>query len=52
MDLDNDGFPVTSVREIKILFDLSHPNIIRLKEVVVGFKTDRYLFLILILVYF
>jgi hypothetical protein len=41
MDLDSDGFPVTSIREIKILSELNHPNIIRLKEVVVGFKKDR-----------
>lgn len=40
MDLDSDGFPVTSLREIKILSQLDHPNIIRLKEVVVGFKQD------------
>lgn len=41
MDLDSDGFPVTSIREIKILNELSHPNIIKLKEVVVGYKQDR-----------
>ncbi len=41
MDLDSDGFPVTSIREIKILNELSHPNLIKLKEVVVGFKKDR-----------
>jgi serine/threonine protein kinase len=41
MDLDSDGFPVTSVREIKILRELNHTNIIKLKEVVVGYKQDR-----------
>jgi serine/threonine protein kinase len=41
MDLDSDGFPVTSIREIKILNELSHPNLIKLKEVVVGYKKDR-----------
>ena len=40
MDLDSDGFPVTSIREIKILSDTIHTNIIRLKEVVVGYKKD------------
>ena len=40
MDLDSDGFPITSVREIKILSDTCHSNIIRLKEVVVGYKKD------------
>jgi cell division cycle 2-like protein len=41
MDLDSDGFPTTSIREIKILMELDHPNVIKLKEVVVGFKKDR-----------
>lgn len=41
MDLDADGFPVTSIREINILSKTDHNNIIRLKEVVVGFKADR-----------
>jgi hypothetical protein len=41
MDLDSDGFPITSLREIKILLELNHPNIIKLKEVVVGYKKDR-----------
>jgi hypothetical protein len=41
MDLDSDGFPVTSIREIKILSEISHQNIIKLKEVVVGYKKER-----------
>ena len=41
MDLDSDGFPVTSLREIKILSEVYHLNIIKLKEVVVGYKKDR-----------
>ena len=41
MDLDSDGFPVTSLREIKILNEVDHVNIIKLKEVVVGYKKDR-----------
>lgn len=35
-----DGFPITSLREIKILQKLNHPNIISLKEVSVGFKQN------------
>ena len=31
-----DGFPITTIREIKILAMVSHPNIIRLLEVVVS----------------
>jgi CTD kinase subunit alpha len=41
MDLDSDGFPVTSIREIKIIQELNHPNVIKMKEVVVGLKNDR-----------
>mmetsp|Transcript_2985 Transcript_2985/g.2464 ORF Transcript_2985/g.2464 Transcript_2985/m.2464 type:complete len:145 (+) Transcript_2985:174-608(+) len=35
---EGDGFPITSLREIKLLQRLSHPNIVNLKEVSVGFK--------------
>lgn len=41
MHNENDGFPITSLREISILSQLTHhPNIINLKEVVVGYKKD------------
>ena len=40
MHNENDGFPITSLREINILTQLNHPNIIRLNEVVVGYKKD------------
>ena len=41
MHNENDGFPITSLREINILSQLKHhPNIINLKEVVVGYKKD------------
>ena len=35
-----DGFPITSLREINILSQMKHPNIIELKEVVVGYKKE------------
>ena len=41
MHNENDGFPITSLREINILSQLTHhPNIINLREVVVGYKKD------------
>jgi len=41
MDIDSDGFPLTSIREIKILRNLNNPNIIKLNDVVNGFSKDR-----------
>jgi hypothetical protein len=35
-------FPLTSIREIKILKALQHPNIVALKEVSVGKALDRF----------
>ena len=40
MHNENDGFPITSLREINILTKMRHPNIINLNEVVVGYKKD------------
>ena len=34
------GFPVTSLREINILLDITHPNVVSLKEIVVGRKIN------------
>lgn len=45
MDNANDGIPVTGLREIQTLRDCDHPNIVGLKEVVVGedmSKIERY----------
>lgn len=33
---ERDGFPVTSLREVSALFTMSHPNVVALKEVVLG----------------
>jgi len=37
-ELSNEGFPLTSLREISLLKQLEHPNIIKLHDVVVGYK--------------
>lgn len=36
LDNEREGFPITSIREISALFALKHPNIINLRQVVVG----------------
>ena len=36
MEIEKDGFPVTSVREIKLLQSLRHPNVVMLKEMMVS----------------
>jgi serine/threonine-protein kinase BUR1 len=43
MHNEKDGFPITALREIKILKMLSHPNIIKLEEMAVErFKSDPH----------
>jgi cyclin-dependent kinase 12/13 len=34
MDNDKEGFPITAMREIKILKQLKHPNIVNLVEII------------------
>lgn len=41
MDNEKEGFPITAMREIKILKLLSHPNIIELKEIVISKPNDK-----------
>jgi len=36
MDKEREGFPLTSLREVKILTNLSHENIVDVREIVVG----------------
>lgn len=40
MEKETDGFPLTSIREIRILMQCKHPNIVFVKEVVVGSRQD------------
>jgi len=46
MERERDGIPITSLREINILLNERHPNIVQLKEVVVGRSLDS-LFLVM-----
>ncbi|XP_077423653.1 cyclin-dependent kinase 10 isoform X3 [Vanacampus margaritifer] len=41
MDKEKDGIPISSLREITLLLRLRHPNIVELKEVVVGSHLER-----------
>lgn len=41
MDNAQDGIPVTGLREIQTLMDCEHPNIVALREVVVGEDTSK-----------
>ncbi|OQS06792.1 cyclin-dependent kinase, partial [Thraustotheca clavata] len=40
-DLCREGFPVTALRETNILLALDHPNIVRMREMVVGSTPDK-----------
>uniref|UniRef100_A0A4W3IXJ7 Cyclin-dependent kinase 10 n=1 Tax=Callorhinchus milii TaxID=7868 RepID=A0A4W3IXJ7_CALMI len=40
MDKEKDGIPISSLREINLLLKVRHPNIVELKEVVVGTHLD------------
>eukprot|EP01105_Mastigella_eilhardi_P019911 TRINITY_DN4705_c0_g1_i3.p1 TRINITY_DN4705_c0_g1~~TRINITY_DN4705_c0_g1_i3.p1 ORF type:complete len:290 (-),score=55.90 TRINITY_DN4705_c0_g1_i3:1087-1956(-) len=42
---EREGFPVTAIREIKILKSLDHPNVIKLKEIVTSKKQQIYMVL-------
>lgn len=36
LEREREGFPVTSLREINALMTLKHPNIVNIREMVVG----------------
>lgn len=40
MDNEREGFPITAIREIKILKILNHKNVVRLKEIVTSKGSD------------
>lgn len=41
MDLEKEGFPITALREIKLLLQQHHPNIVNVREVVVGSDLNK-----------
>ncbi|MED6186423.1 hypothetical protein PIB30_066587 [Stylosanthes scabra] len=42
MDNEREGFPITAIREIKILKKLHHENVIKLKEIVTSPNGNKY----------
>ena len=34
LDKEREGFPITTIREVKVLMELQHPNMIRLRDIV------------------
>ena len=42
MDSEKDGFPITAVREIKILKSADHENVIRLREIVRSSRKSQH----------
>ncbi|KAH0567199.1 hypothetical protein KQX54_007572 [Cotesia glomerata] len=41
MDREKEGFPITSLREINTLLKAQHPNIVTVREIVVGSNMDK-----------
>ena len=55
LENEKEGFPITAIREIKILRQLNHPNIVNLMEIVTDkqdaseFRKDKGFYLILLI---
>lgn len=41
LDKEKNGFPVTSLREIYALLNVKHPNIVNVREIVMGNRLDQ-----------
>ncbi|VDM16513.1 unnamed protein product [Hydatigera taeniaeformis] len=43
MENERDGIPISSLREITLLLSIKHPNVVQLREVVVGRSLDSWI---------
>lgn len=41
MEKEKEGFPITSLREVNTLLKAQHPNIVTVREIVVGSNMDK-----------
>ena len=41
MEKEKEGFPITSLREVNMLLKAKHPNIVHVREIVVGSSMDK-----------
>lgn len=41
MEKEKEGFPITSIREVDILLKIKHPNVVTVREIVVGSNMDK-----------
>lgn len=41
MEKEKEGFPITSLREINTILKAQHPNIVTVREIVVGSNMDK-----------
>jgi cell division cycle 2-like protein len=41
MEREKEGFPITSLREVSTLLKAQHPNIVTVREIVVGSNMDK-----------
>ena len=51
MEREKDGLPISTLREISLLINLSHENVVELRNVAVGKQMDS-IFLVMTLVAF
>ena len=49
MEAEKDGFPVTAMREIKLLQSLKHPNVVQLYEMMIDRGKRERTFLLVLL---